>query len=268
MISVKNPPLQNFPLRYLYYLFWRDPFTGPKCWDLLVSGRFRKVSGSLSGSLHCFHNFIAVPEGSGRCTEACPEACFVFVCISAVPEGSGRLPEACPEACFNSLVYCIPEGSGRFPELLPEGSQSTNFGFLVRKRHKLVTFEVISESKCVWSDEIVLGYCRLFMRHLECFVEEHRHQLPDIVGALHKASAKPLEVPWWHLSLLKAYGWHIKWAPWLPRKKQVDFPEETGRLPEGSRKLTSHLWPRGAWSDSKFFQKLLCSEGLPQRVDS
>ena len=24
-------------------------------------------------------------------------------------------------------------------------------------------------------------------------------------------------------------------------KKQVDFPEETGSLPEGSRKLTSHL---------------------------
>ena len=149
MISVKNLLLQELKLSNLYYILGGIPITGRDPLDLLVSGRFRKVSGSLSGSLHCFHNFIAVPEGSGRCTEACPEACFVFVCISTVPEGSGRLPEACPEACFNSLVYCIPEGSGRFPELLPEGSRSTNFGFLVRKRHKLVTFEVISESKCV-----------------------------------------------------------------------------------------------------------------------
>ena len=149
MISDKNPLLQKFKKTYLYYDFLRDHVKGSISSDLLVSGRFRKVSGSLSGSLHCFHNFIAVPEGSGRCTEACPEACFVFVCISAVPEGSGRLPEACPEACFNSVVYCIPEGSGRFPEALPEGSQSTNFGFLVRKWHKVVTFEVISESKCV-----------------------------------------------------------------------------------------------------------------------
>ena len=95
--------------------------TGSNSLHLLVSGRFRKVSGSLSGSLRCFSSIIAVSEGSGRFPEACPEACFFFVCASAVPEGSGRFPEACPEACLNMSVYRIPEDSGRFPEPLPEG---------------------------------------------------------------------------------------------------------------------------------------------------
>ena len=78
-----------------------------------MSGRFRKVSGSLSGSLHVCYSFVAVPEGSGRFPEACPEACFSFLCIAAVPEASGRFPEACPEACLNLSIYRIPEASGR-----------------------------------------------------------------------------------------------------------------------------------------------------------
>ena len=94
--------------------------TGSNSLDLLVSGRFRKVSRSLSGSLHLFHSIIAVPEGSARFPEACPEACFFFVCVSAIPEDSGRFPEACPEGCLNISVYCIPEESGRFPEALLE----------------------------------------------------------------------------------------------------------------------------------------------------
>jgi hypothetical protein len=95
-----------------------------------VSGRFRKVSGSLSGSLHSICSFTAVPEGSGRFPEACPEACFVFVRILAVPEGSGRFPEACPEACLKTLISRIPEDSGRFPEALPEEVQHTKSCFL------------------------------------------------------------------------------------------------------------------------------------------
>ena len=87
--------------------------------------KLQKVSGSLSGSLHSFYSIIAVPEGSGRCPEACPEACFFFVCVSAIPEDSGRFPEACPEACLNTSVYCIPEDSGRLPEDLTEGVQNT-----------------------------------------------------------------------------------------------------------------------------------------------
>ena len=90
-----------------------------------MSGRFRKVSGSLSGSLRSICSFIAVPEVSGRFTEACPEACYVFVCIPAVPEGSGRFSEACPEACLKTLISRIPEDSGRFPEALPEEVQNT-----------------------------------------------------------------------------------------------------------------------------------------------
>ena len=64
-------------------------------------------------------------RSSGRCPEACPEACFFFVCVSAIPEDSGRFPEACPEACLNTSVYCIPEDSGRLPEDLAEGVQNT-----------------------------------------------------------------------------------------------------------------------------------------------
>ena len=88
--------------------------------DLPISGRFRKVFGSLSGSLHVRCRFIAVPEGSGRFPEACPEACFIFVRMLAVPEGSGRFLEACPEACLKRSIHRIPEASGRFPEALPE----------------------------------------------------------------------------------------------------------------------------------------------------
>ena len=75
--------------------------TGSSSLDLLVSGRFRKVSGSLSGSLHLFHSIIAIPEDSGR------------------------FAEACPEASLNTSVYCIPEDSGRLPEDLTEGVQNT-----------------------------------------------------------------------------------------------------------------------------------------------
>ena len=114
---------------------------------MLASGRFRKISGSLSGSLHVFYNIIAVPEGSGRCPEACPEACCFFLWLSAIPEDSGRFPEACPEACLNPLIYCIPEASGRFPEDLREGVQNTKFCFWVCKWHKLTTFKVAPGSK-------------------------------------------------------------------------------------------------------------------------
>ena len=106
-------------------LFSRDHIKQSISSDLLASGRFRKVSGSLSGSLRFNSSFTAVPEGSGRFPEACPEACFFFVCVSAGPEDSGRFPEACPEACLNISVYCIPEDSGRLPEDLTEGVQNT-----------------------------------------------------------------------------------------------------------------------------------------------
>ena len=32
----------------------------------------------------------------------------------------------------------------------------------------------------------------------------------DKVGALHKMSAKALDLLQWHLTLLKSYGWHVK----------------------------------------------------------
>ena len=63
------------------------------------SGRFRKVSGRLSGSLFSF------------CSCGC---------------SSGRLPEACPEACQTASISCIPEASGRFPEVVPEGYKTLN----------------------------------------------------------------------------------------------------------------------------------------------
>ena len=88
--------------------------------DLQVSGRFRKVSGSLSGSLRFHSSFVALPEGSGRFPEACSEACLFIFFIPAVPEDTGRFPEACPEACLKMSFSCIPEGSGRLPEALPE----------------------------------------------------------------------------------------------------------------------------------------------------
>ena len=100
----------------------RDPAKAFKYSNLLVSGRFRKVSGSLSGSLHANLIFVAVPEGSGRFPEGCPEACLVFVQKAAVPE-------ACPEACWTASIYCIPEGSGRFPEVLPEAVQNIELCF-------------------------------------------------------------------------------------------------------------------------------------------
>ena len=111
---------------YLYFIFLRDPAKAFNYSNLLVSGRFRKVSGSLSGSLHVNFSFVAVPEGSGRFPEGCPEACLVFVCVAAVPEASGRLPEACPEACQTASISCIPEASGRFPEVVPEGYKTPN----------------------------------------------------------------------------------------------------------------------------------------------
>ena len=135
--------------------------------DLLASGRFRKISGSLSGSLHVFYNIIAVPEGSGRCPEACPEACCFFVWLSAIPEDSGRFPEACPEACLNTLIYCIPEASGRFPEDLREGVQNTKFCFWVCKRHKLTTFK--ARSTCMgkrWYQGNSIAYLRYWLCRL------------------------------------------------------------------------------------------------------
>ena len=93
---------------------------------MLVSGRFRKVSGSLSGSLHVCYSFVAVPEGSGRFPEACPEACFIFVRMLAVPEGPGRFPEACPEACLKTSIYRIPEASGRFRKADRKGYRTSN----------------------------------------------------------------------------------------------------------------------------------------------
>ena len=63
MISVRNPLLQTCQLCYLYYILFRDLVTGSNCLDLLVSGRFRKASGSLSGSLHFFSQFH---RSSGR----------------------------------------------------------------------------------------------------------------------------------------------------------------------------------------------------------
>ena len=71
-------------------------------------------------------SFVAVPEGSGRFPEGCPEACLIFVCVAAVPEASGRLPEACPEACQTASISCIPEAFGRFPEVVPEGYKTPN----------------------------------------------------------------------------------------------------------------------------------------------
>ena len=127
--SLQKNPATKVSMELSLLFVGTDSVTEAISLDLLVSGRFRKVSGSLSGSLRLLYSFIAVPEGSGRYPEACPEACFLFACMSAVPEGSGRFPEACPEACLKTLISCIPEGSGRFPEALPEGVQNNKSRF-------------------------------------------------------------------------------------------------------------------------------------------
>ena len=91
----------------------RDPFERAKSSILLVSGRFRKVSGSLSGSLRSHDCFVAVPEGSGRFPEACPEACFLF-CLNVCSSGSFRkIPGSLSGSFFEHVDLLHP---GSFPE--------------------------------------------------------------------------------------------------------------------------------------------------------
>jgi len=61
----------------------------------------------------------------------------------------------------------------------------------------------------------VAEYCRLLIQHIAQFIEKHRGQLAaaDKVYALQEVTKKPLELLRWHLSLLKAYSWHVKSQP-------------------------------------------------------
>ena len=102
MTSVKNLLLRNFLLCYLSF-FSSAPTKALDCSDLLQSGRFRKVSGSLSGSLHIISNLVAVPEDSGRFQKGSVKVPGGFW---KVPEGSRR----------------FRKGSGKIPGRFRESS--------------------------------------------------------------------------------------------------------------------------------------------------
>ena len=55
----------------------------------------------------------------------------------------------------------------------------------------------------------------MLIQHIAQFIEKHRGQLAaaDKVYALQEVTKKPLELLRWHLSLLKAYSWHVKSQP-------------------------------------------------------
>jgi len=57
--------------------------------------------------------------------------------------------------------------------------------------------------------DIPAKYCEMLLVHIGGFIDAHRPELPiELVGDLHRAAAKALDLLRWHLRLLKSHAWH------------------------------------------------------------
>ena len=109
----QNSPMKKFSMESSLCFGGEGSLRKSKVCEL--AGRFRKVSGSLAGSLRSRDCFASVSEGYGRFPEACSEAWFLF-CSYLCSSGSYRkISGSLPRSLFGDVdllhLGSFPKGS-------------------------------------------------------------------------------------------------------------------------------------------------------------